>query len=158
MVIPNAVEPRCASRVIVYVLYIHHQRVAFPSRARVSKVEVNTGEVRAVVEINVAMAVHKLVGDLNPVRSLCDLERERNIADAGHAGLKAVSVSILGSILEVLLTLWKSRRKIRDHAIRWIHDHALSSAYAVRRSMRLDIPIGGIIQDLPDPAEIRLAI
>jgi hypothetical protein len=103
MVIPNAVKPGWACRVVVYVPDIYHQRVPFPSGARVSQIEVDSGKMRAVVEIDVAVAVDEFVCNLYPIRSLCDLKGERDIRDARHPRFEAICVRVLGAILEILL-------------------------------------------------------
>src|SRR4026207_245421 len=103
---------------------------------------------RAVVEIDIATAVHKLVGHLYPLRGLRNLEWERNVGDSGYARFPAIGDGVFGSILEVLLPLGESSRQIWNLAVRSIHDGTLSGAHAVGSGVRLDLTIAPIVLHL----------
>src|SRR6187431_1415245 len=158
VVVPGAVEPCRTIRVIINVFNVDNQSISIPLCSRVSVVEINSREMFTIVEIHVAMAMNKLVRHLYPFGRLRDLEWEGDIGDARHPGLPAVGDGIFGSILEVLLPTSKSSRKVRNLAIRRIHDGALPCAYAVRGGVRLDIAVCGVIKNLPDSTEIGLPV
>src|SRR5436190_397414 len=96
---------------------------------------------RTVIDIDAPVAVHELVGELNHLRRLSDLERERDIGDARHARLEAVCNRILGSILVIRLPLGQSGGQIWNLAIGRIDDRALSRMNSVGSLMRLDVSI-----------------
>src|SRR4030095_11379074 len=92
-----------------------------------------------IVHVNVPMAVHKLVSDLHPLLSLCDLEREGDVGDARYSRLPEISDRILPSILEVLLPPRECCGQVRNHAIRRIDNGALPGTYAVGSSLQLPV-------------------
>src|SRR5688572_5350179 len=158
VIVAHAVEPRRTGWVIVDVFHIDDQGIPVPPSSRISQIEIDTGKMRAVVHVDVAMAVNEFVSDLHPVRRLRNLERERNIRDARHPGLPAIRHWILISLLEVLVSLAERRRKIRNLSVRRVNDCALTGAHTVRGGVGLDVAVSGIVQHLPDATEIGLPV
>src|SRR5262249_45980506 len=158
VVVARAVEPGRMIGVVVQVLYINYQRVSFPLCPRIAVVEIDSGQVLAVIDIDAAVVVNKLVRELDHLRSLRDLEWEREIRDARHARLEAVGYRIFCSILVILLAFGQSGRQIWNLAVGRIHDSALAATNSVRSDMRFDVSIMGIVEDLPYSAQVRFAI
>src|SRR5207244_3590943 len=93
--------------------------------------EVDSRQVRTVIEINTPVTVDELVRHLNHLRRLSDLERERDIGDARHARLEAICDRILGSIFVIRLPLGQGGGQIWNLAISRIDDRALSRMNSV---------------------------
>ena len=85
---------------------VDDQRVAFPPAARVAHPEIEILHVRRAVQEHRPRGVGELVGDADVLRRLRDLERERQVGRARHAGHVALPQRIGHQpVLEVLVPL-----------------------------------------------------
>ena len=103
MIISACVEPCWMRGVIIEISDIDDQRIAIPLCPRITIKEIDSRQVFAAVDIDAAVIVNELVRDLDHLRSLRDLEWERDVRDPWYAGLEAIRDGVLSSILVVLL-------------------------------------------------------
>ena len=152
MIVARAIEPGLFAEVDA----VDDESVAVPAPARVAHppVDVPLG-MRVAVHVDLANRVVVLVEDVDLVRLLHDLERERHEGDARHAGEETSRFRIERRALLRVLPLLRERFRFVRNLV--AGHHAAAGGHAKARAVIQKIPRGGI-EHLPDALNIRLTV